>query len=90
MIKPVTVNQLTIQATLEKIGSRETLNRIQYAAVLAGSRSLVQSIKDSLLSSVPKANQRNPKYNDTLLDAIRFSPADNEGTRTETKCHRIM
>lgn len=82
MIKPVTVNQLTIRATLEKIGSRETLNRIQYAAVLAGARSLVQSIKDALLASVPKANQRNPKYTDTLLDAIRFSSPNNDGTRT--------
>jgi len=48
-------------------------NSLKYSAVLAGASVLQRSIRDALISKMPKATVRNPKYNDTLADAIMFS-----------------
>ncbi len=37
---------------------------------------LRDKIRQSLVSAVPKATQKNPKYNDTLVDAVGFSRVD--------------
>jgi len=37
---------------------------------------LREKIRESLVSSLPKATQRNPKYTDTLVDAVGFSKVD--------------
>ena len=37
---------------------------------------LRDKIRQQLLTNVPKANVKNPKYNDTLLDAIAFTHPD--------------
>lgn len=57
----------------KKINNPNFIRNIQYEMVLAGARSLYESIRQSLISNVPKATQRNPKYKDTLLDAVLIS-----------------
>ena len=69
---------LTIRGTLTK-----PLEDIQHELPRAEKRALYRSayflrdkIKESLISSIPKATQPNPKYNDVLTDAVGFSKVD--------------
>ena len=81
MIKPVTIKQLSVQGVLENIDSPETINNIKRAVILAGSRSLLESIKQSVMSNVPKATVPNVKYKDVLLDAVLISKEKQDGSR---------
>ena len=67
------ITRLDIQGLLNGLDTPEKQAQIQATAVTVGAHSLVESIKAALLREVPKANQKNPKYTDTLLDAVRFS-----------------
>jgi len=49
---------------------------IEKRALYRGAYFLREKIRQSLVSAVPKATQRNPKYNDTLVDAVGFSRVD--------------
>lgn len=76
MIKQVSIKELRLNGFLKGLDNPRKQHWLSCVAVLAASRSLVESIKQSLLREVPKANQKNPKYSDTLLDAVRFSKND--------------
>ena len=54
----------------KKINNPNFIRNIQYEMVLAGARSLYNSIRQSLIQNVPKATVANPKYKDTLVDAV--------------------
>ena len=49
---------------------------IEKKALYRGAYFLRDKIRQSLVSAVPKATHRNPKYNDTLVDAVGFSKVD--------------
>ena len=63
----------TLTDKFELLGSEAFENELKYKAVLAGAGVLQRSIREALLSKLPKASVQNPKYNDTMADAIMFS-----------------
>lgn len=52
------------------------LPRAEKRALYTAASFLRDKGKESLISKLPKATQANPKYNDTLVDAIRFTRVD--------------
>jgi hypothetical protein len=48
----------------------EQMPNIEKRALYRGAYLLRDKIRQSLVSSVPKATQHNPKYVDTLVDAV--------------------
>lgn len=59
---------------LEKM--REELPRAEKRALYHAAYFLRDKIRQSLISSIPKADSHNPKYSDTLIDAIGFTKVD--------------
>lgn len=55
---------------------REELPRAEKRALYHAAYFLRDKIRQSLTSSLPKASVRNPKYSDTLVDAIGFTKVD--------------
>lgn len=55
---------------------REQLPRAEKKALYRAAYFLRDKIRQSLVSSLPKATQHNPKYSDTLVDAIGFTKVD--------------
>lgn len=55
---------------------KEELPRAEKRALYRAAYFLRDRIKQSLESSLPKAAQHNPKYNDTMLDAVLFTRPD--------------
>lgn len=55
---------------------REQLPRAEKRALYRAAYFLRDKIRQSLVSSLPKATQHNPKYSDTLVDAIGFTKVD--------------
>lgn len=55
---------------------REQLPRAEKRALYRAAYFLRDKIRQSLTSSLPKATNRNPKYSDTLIDAIGFTKVD--------------
>ncbi|MEE3443222.1 MAG: hypothetical protein VZQ49_00045 [Methanobrevibacter sp.] len=55
---------------------REQLPRAERRALYRAAYFLRDKIRQSLTSSLPKATNRNPKYSDTLIDAIGFTKVD--------------
>lgn len=53
---------------------------IEKRALYKAAYFLRDKIRQQLSTSVPKATQRNPKYNDTLVDAVGFSKVDGATT----------
>lgn len=53
---------------------------IEKRALYKAAYFLRDKIRESLVSSVPKATQHNPKYIDTLVDAVGFSKVDGAST----------
>lgn len=53
---------------------------IEKRALYKAAYFLRDKIRQSLISAVPKATQKNPKYNDTLVDAVGFSRVDGAST----------
>ena len=54
--------------------------RIEKRAIYRAAYFLRDKIRESLVTAVPKATQRNPKYIDTLVDAVGFSKVDGAST----------
>lgn len=59
---------------LEKM--KDELPRAEKRALYRSAYALRDRLRQSLVSSLPKATTHNPKYNDTLVDAIRFTKVD--------------
>jgi HK97 gp10 family phage protein len=59
--------------------SKEMPN-IEKRALYKAAYFLRDKIQQSLISAVPKATQKNPKYIDTLVDAVGFSRVDGAST----------
>lgn len=55
---------------------REQLPRAEKKALYRAAYFLRDKIRQSLTSSLPKATNRNPKYSDTLIDAVGFTKVD--------------
>lgn len=55
---------------------REELPRAEKRALYHAAYFLRDKIRQSLTSSLPKASVRNPKYSDTLVDAVGFTKVD--------------
>ena len=53
---------------------------IEKRALYKAAYFLRDKIQQSLISAVPKATQKNPKYTDTLVDAVGFSRVDGAST----------
>ena len=53
---------------------------IEKRALYRAAHFLRDKIRESLISAVPKATQKNPKYIDTLVDAVGFSRVDGAST----------
>lgn len=64
----------TLTDTIDNL--RNELPRGEKRALYRAAYFLRDKIKQSLVSSIPKATQANPKYNDTLVDAVRFTRVD--------------
>lgn len=64
----------TLLGPLEEM--REQLPKAEKRALYRAAYFLRDKIRQSLISNVPKATQKNPKYNDTLVDAVGFTPVD--------------
>ena len=64
----------TLLGPLEKM--KEELPKAERRALYRAAYFLRDKIRQSLTSSLPKATQPNPKYNDTLVDAVGFTRPD--------------
>ena len=64
----------TLTAPLEEL--REELPRAERRALYRAAYFFRDKIRQSLSSSLPKATQANPKYSDTLVDAVGFTKVD--------------
>ena len=64
----------TLTAPLEKL--KDELPRAEKRALYRAAYFLRDKIRQSLSSAIPKATQSNPKYNDTLVDAVGFTKVD--------------
>lgn len=64
----------TLTAPLEEL--REELPRAERRALYRAAYFFRDKIRQSLSSAIPKATQSNPKYNDTLVDAVGFTKVD--------------
>jgi len=58
----------------------EQMPRIEKRALYKAAYFLREKIRESLVSSVPKAAAHNPKYIDTMVDAVGFSKVDGAST----------
>lgn len=64
----------TLMGPLEEL--KEQLPRAEKRALYKAAYYLRDKIRQSLSSAIPKATQPNPKYNDTLIDAVGFTKVD--------------
>jgi hypothetical protein len=64
----------TLLGPLEKM--KEELPRAEKRALYRAAYALRDRLRQSLVSSIPKAASHNPKYTDTLIDAIGFTRVD--------------
>lgn len=58
----------------------KSMPNIEKRAIYRAAYFLRDKIRESLVTAVPKATQRNPKYIDTLVDAVGFSKVDGAST----------
>ena len=74
------MDNITLKITGNLLGPLEEMKRelpkAEKRALYAAGWFLRDKIRQSLVSSVPKATQPNPKYNDTLVDAVGFTRPD--------------
>lgn len=54
----------------------ERMPRVEKYALYKAAAYLRDAVRKSIISNVPKSTIRNPKYNDTLADAARFTRVD--------------
>lgn len=71
---------ITLKISGSFIGSfddvAKKMPQIEKGALYKAAYFLRDKIRSSLISEVPKATLRNPKYNDTLVDAVGFTKVD--------------
>ena len=66
----------------------EQMPRIEKRALYRAAYYLRDKIRQSLTSAVPGANRRSPKYSDTLVDAVQFTPVDGASTTVNAMGNR--
>jgi hypothetical protein len=54
----------------------ERMPRVEKYALYKAAAFLRDEVRKSIISNVPKSTVRNPKYNDTMADAARFTRVD--------------
>lgn len=64
----------TLKASFEKV--KEEMPRVEARALYKAAYFLRDAVRTSLTTKVPKATVRNPRYNDTLVDAVGFTRVD--------------
>ena len=64
----------TLLGPLEEL--KHELPKAERRALYRAAYFLRDKIRQSLTSSLPKATNRNPKYSDTLIDAVGFTKVD--------------
>lgn len=64
----------SLKGPLEEM--KEEIPKAEKRALYRAAYFLRDKIRQSLTSSLPKATQKNPKYNDTLVDAVGFTKVD--------------
>lgn len=64
----------TLLGPLEEL--KQELPKAERRALYRAAYFLRDKIRQSLTSSLPKATNRNPKYSDTLVDAVGFTKVD--------------
>ncbi len=64
----------TLMGPLKEL--KEELPRAEKRALYRAAYFLRDKIRQSLVAAIPKAAQPNPKYNDTLVDAVGFTRVD--------------
>ena len=62
--------------------------QIEKRALYRAAYFLRDKIRQSLTSAVPGANRRSPKYSDTLVDAVQFTPVDGASTTVNAMGNR--
>lgn len=50
----------------------DVLTKVERYAIVTAAHEFVDNIKKALESKYPKVTEQNPKYNDKMIDAIRF------------------
>jgi hypothetical protein len=58
----------------------KSMPNIEKRAIYRAAYFLRDKIRESLVTAVPKSTQKNPKYIDTLVDAVGFSKVDGAST----------
>ena len=64
----------SILKTLEEM--QREMPRVEKRALYHAAYGLRDKLRQSLSSALPKSTEHNPKYSDTLVDAIQFSRVD--------------
>lgn len=64
----------TFKGAFEEIANQ--MPNVERIALYRAAYALREKLRHSLVSSLPKAIQRNPRYSDTLVDAIGFTKVD--------------
>lgn len=74
------MDNITLKIEGDIIGKFEEaikeLPRVEKQALYTAATFLRDKGRESLISKLPKATQANPKYKDTLADAVRFTKVD--------------
>ena len=74
------MDAITVKVRGNLKGPFEEISRkmpdLEKKALYRGAYLLRDKIRQSLVTAVPKATERNPKYIDTLVDAVGFSRVD--------------
>lgn len=64
----------TLRGPLDEM--KEKIPQAEKRALYRAAYFLRDKIRQSLTTNISKATQKNPKYNDTLVDAVGFTPVD--------------
>ena len=64
----------TFKGAFEEVANQ--MPNIERIALYRAAYALRDEIRKTFKSKLPKADQRNPRYSDTLLDAVGFSKVD--------------
>lgn len=63
-----------LKGPFEEIAAK--MPRLEKRVLYRAAYFMRDKIRQSLTTAVPAATQRNPKYSDTLVDAVQFTPVD--------------
>lgn len=64
----------TLKGPFEEVAAQ--MPRIEKRALYRAAYFLREKIQNQLISSLPASTKRNPKYSDTLVDAVQFTRVD--------------